>query len=74
MEIDLFMICVSSFVGVFFVLTFLAISMRLIIIIFPEKKEVPRDDAPLYAAISSIYAQRFPGTRIGTIEEIKNNK
>ena len=74
MEINLFMICISSFVGVFFVLTFLAISMRLIIIIFPEKKVVLPDDEPLYAAISSTYTQRFPGTRISKIEEIKNNK
>ena len=74
MEINLFMVCLSAFVGVFFVLVFLAIIMRLIMVIFPEKMEAAPDDAPLYAAVSSVYARIYPGTRICKIEEIKNPK
>ena len=75
MQINLFMICVSSFVGVFCVLVFLAVAMQLIMYIFPEKKiETGSDDAVLYAAITSAYARMYPGTRVSKIEEIKNHK
>jgi hypothetical protein len=70
MENNLFMVCVSSFIGVFFVLTFLAVAMRLIIVVFPEKGEKHRDDTPLYAAISSSYSRLHPGYKISKIEEI----
>ena len=69
-EVNLFMVCISSFVGVFFVLTFLAVAMHLIVRIFPEKEDAAPDDKPLYAAISSSYARLYPGTRISKIEEI----
>ena len=72
MEASLFSMCISSFVAVFTVLTFLAVAMRLIITVFPEKKVVAVvDDAPVYAAISSVYAQRYPGYRVTRIEEVK---
>ena len=75
MELNLAMVCVSSFVGVFFVLIFLAVAMQLIMYIFPDKKiEAGSDQAALYAAITSTYARLYPGTRISKIEEIKNQK
>lgn len=75
MENNLLMVCVSSFAGVFFVLAFLAFAMRLIMVVFPEKKiESSPDDSAMYAAISSAYSQLYPGTRISHIEEIKNQK
>lgn len=75
MQINLVMVCVSSFIGVFFVLTFLAVIMRLIMVMFPVKKKAPgTDDAVLYAAITSTYARLYPGTQTSKIEEIKNRK
>ena len=75
MEESLLSMCVSSFAAVFLVLSFLAIVMRLLIMVFPEK--VVRavapvsDDAPIFAAISAAYAQKYPGHRVTKIEEIK---
>lgn len=76
MDTKLLWICVSSFVGVFGVLTFLAITMHMITLIFPEKKKIiakaaGSDDAVVYAAISSTYARLYPGKKISKIEEIK---
>ena len=76
MQNSLLMVCVSSLVGVFFVLIFLATVMELIMAIFPEKKKntAGADDAAIYAAITSTYARTFPGSRIGKIEEITCRK
>ena len=71
METNLFLICLSSFVGVFFVLIFLAIAMSLIMVMFPEKEEAALDDTPLVAAINSTYARLYPGTKVTNIKEIK---
>ena len=75
MDTKLLWICVSSFTGVFAVLTFLAITMHLITLIFPAKKLIAKaagsDDAVVYAAISSTYARLYPGTKVSKIEEIK---
>ena len=73
MEPNLVMICVSSFIGVFCVLIFLAVAMEVITRVFPQKiVKAGADDAAIYAAITSTYARLYPGTRIGNIEEIKN--
>ena len=72
MENSLLTMCMSSFAAVFLVLTFLAVAMRLIILVFPVKeKDAVTDEAAVYAAISSTYARLYPGTRIRNIEEIK---
>ena len=75
MDTKLLWICVSSFTGVFSVLTFLAITMHVITLIFPEKKILAKtagsDDAVVYAAVSSTYARLYPGTKVSKIEEIK---
>lgn len=73
MESNLLIMCMASFAAVFLVLTFLATAMRLIIIIFPEKKaENGSDDAAVFAAIHSTYIRLYPGTIVCKIEEIKN--
>jgi hypothetical protein len=75
MEINLIGICVSSFVGVFFVLIFLSVAMQVITRIFPEKIiSAGADEAAVFAAVTSTYARLYPGTRISNIEEIKNQK
>ena len=71
MELNLLTICVSSFIGVFCVLVFLAVAMEVITRLFPEKI-AGADDAAVFAAITTTYARLYPGTRIGNIEEIKN--
>ena len=75
MEESLLLMCVSSFIAVFTVLSFLAIAMRVIITLFPEKKvEAAQDDVPIFAAINSVYAKLYPGVRITKIEEIKRTQ
>lgn len=72
MEGSLLLMCVSSFTAVFSVLCFLAIAMRIIIALFPEKElETVPDDEPIFAAISTAYAKLYPGGRVTKIEEIK---
>ena len=72
MQLNLLSMCISSFAAVFTILTFLAVVMRLIMIIFPEKKiETAPDDAAIYAAITSNYSRIFPGTKVTNIKEIK---
>ncbi len=72
MEANLFMICISSFVSVFAVLVFLAVAMRLLIAVFPEKKN--GTDPAVVAAIGSAYAYVHPGTKITKIEEVGGGK
>ena len=74
MDTQLFWIGVSSFTGVFSVLAFLAITMHIITLVFPEKqisKSAGSDDAALYAAITSTYTRIYPGMKVSNIEEIK---
>jgi len=73
MEPNLLMVCVSSFLGVFVVLIFLALAMEMITRIFPQKiVRTGSDDAAIFAAITSSYSRLYPGRRISNIEEIKN--
>jgi hypothetical protein len=77
MEVNLFMVCVSSLAAVFGVLAMLAVAMRLIMIAFPAKVKIVSGtageggDAAIYAAISAMYSKNFPGTRVTRIEEEK---
>jgi hypothetical protein len=65
---NLLTVCISAFIAVFFVLTFLAISMRLIILVFPAKQE---EDSALIAAITSTFSSIYPKSKITKIEEQK---
>lgn len=60
-------ICISAITAVFLVLSFLAIIMRLITILFPEKGT--EDDPAILAALSTVVNQYFPGSKITNIEE-----
>ena len=66
---ELLLICISAFIAVFIVLSILAIIMRIIILIFPEK-DMGSDTAILAAIVSSV-TRLYPGTRITKIEERK---
>ncbi len=65
---DLLTICVSAFVSVCALLAFLALVMRLILLMFPQREE--RTDAAMIAAAASVIQTVYPGTRIVKVEEI----
>jgi hypothetical protein len=66
---DLLMICTSAFVAVFVLLTLLAFAMRGLIAVFPEK--TVGSDPAMLAAVSSVVAAVFPGSKITKVEEEK---
>jgi hypothetical protein len=66
---ELLVICGVAFFFVFALLAFLALIMRLIIFVFPEK--MIKTDAAVIAAVSGAVQSVFPGTKITNIEEKK---
>jgi len=66
---ELLLVCLSAFVVVFFLLAMLALVMRLIMAVFPEK--ILQSDSAYVAAIASVMSTLFPGTKITKVEEIK---
>ncbi len=66
---DLVFICISAFLAVFVLLSVLAVVMRIILVLFPEKES--GIDAVVVAAITSTVSAIYPGTRITKIEETK---
>lgn len=62
-------ICISALIAVFLILFFLAIIMRLITVIFPEKDI--NEDSAVIAALTTIVNKYYPGTKITKIEETK---
>jgi hypothetical protein len=65
----LLQICAIAFLMVFAILTILALVMRLIIVIFPEKAVAT--DAAMIAAVTAAVQTVLPGTKVTTIEERK---
>ena len=66
---ELLVVCLSAFVAVFLLLSFLAVVMRLLISVFPEK--VGGIDSATIAAVTAAAAYAFPGTKVTRVEEIK---
>ena len=66
---ELLVICLSAFVAVFVLLSFLAVVMRVLIAVYPEK--VGGIDAATIAAVSAAAAYAFPGTKVTKVEEIR---
>ena len=66
---NLLIICISSFIAVFILLTILAIVMKGIIVIFPQKEA--KTDAVVIAALATAISSVYPGTKITNIKEIK---
>lgn len=64
---DLLMVCVSAFFAVFTLLTLLALVMRGLISVFPEK--TGKADPAMLAAVTSVVATVFPGSKITRVEE-----
>lgn len=66
---ELLVICGIALLFVFIILAVLALIMRLIIIVFPEKEAVA--DSAVLAAVSAAVYSLFPGTKISKVEEQK---
>ena len=64
---SLLVICSSAFIAVFFLLTFLAIVMRLLMVVYPKKMD--RIEPTIVAALTAAAAYAFPGTKVTRIEE-----
>lgn len=72
MQLNLLSMCIASFAAVFTVLVFLAVTMRLIMVVFPEKQVGgDGDDAAVFAAITSTYARLCPGMKVTNIKKDK---
>jgi hypothetical protein len=70
MEVSgLLLICVSAFIAVFIILSLIAVVMRVIILLFPERDFM--GDTALVAAITSAIYRLYPATKITKIEESK---
>ena len=67
---DFVVICVTGFVTVFALLSLLALLMRLLILVFPEK-EREESDAAMIAALTMTMSYLYPGSRIVRIEKQK---
>ena len=66
---ELLSVCISSFIVVFIILIALALFMRLIIVLFPDK--TGDDDKVVYAVITSVMSNIYPDTKITKIKEVK---
>jgi hypothetical protein len=66
---DLLVVSLSAFVAVFLLLTFLAVVMRLLMAVYPEK--VGGIDAATLAAVTAAASYAFPGTKVTKVEEIR---
>ena len=65
-SVNLLSVCGSSFLWVFILLAILAVLMKIITAIFPQKEKVT--DPAVLAAISTTMASLYPGTKITKIE------
>jgi hypothetical protein len=66
---NLLYVCLSAFVAVFLLLSFLAVVMRLLMAAYPEK--VGGIDSATIAAVTAAAAYAFPGTKVTNVEEIR---
>ena len=64
---NMLLICVSAFIAVFTLLALLALAMRSLIAVFPER--LAKVDPALLAAVSATVSAVFPGTKITRVEE-----
>jgi len=69
---QLLLVCLSSLLAVFVLLTLLALTMRVLVAVFPQTIEkLARSDAALLAAITTAVASVYPGMRVTRVEEEK---
>lgn len=69
---QLLFVCLSSLLAVFVLLAVLAVTMRILVAVFPETLEkLATSDAALLAAIATAVANLYPGMRVTKVEEEK---
>lgn len=69
---QLLFVCVSALLAVFVLLTLLAVTMRVLVAVFPETLEkLAKSDAALLAAVTTVAASVYPGMRVTRVEEEK---
>ncbi|MGD2217865.1 MAG: hypothetical protein PVJ64_14000 [Gemmatimonadales bacterium] len=66
---QLLFVCLSALLAVFVLLTILAVTMRLLVAVFPEK--LAKSDAALLAAVTTAVARIYPGMKVTRVEEEK---
>ncbi len=66
---QLLFVCLSALLAVFVLLTILAVTMRLLVAVFPEK--LAKSDAALLAAVTTAVASIYPGMKVTRVEEEK---
>jgi len=64
------MICVAAFSAVFLLLAFLALVMKILINVFPEKVK-DEFDAAMLAAVSAALSVIYPETKITKVEQVR---
>jgi hypothetical protein len=69
-EANLLMICVAAFCAVFLLLAFLALVMKILINVFPEKVK-DELDAAMLAAVSASLSVVYPKTKITKVEQVR---
>jgi Na+/H+-dicarboxylate symporter len=69
-EANLLMICVAAFCAVFLLLAFLALLMKILINVFPEKVK-DELDAAMLAAVSASLSVVYPQTKITKVEQVR---
>ncbi len=69
-ESDLLLVCVAAFTAVFVMLGALAVVMRALISLFPERA-TQSIDAAVVAAVTAAAAAAYPDARIVKIEETR---
>jgi len=67
---NLLMICVAAFSAVFLLLAFLALVMKILTNVFPEKV-TDKLDAAMLAAISASMSVVYPQTKITKVEQVR---
>ncbi len=69
---QLVLVCVAALVAVFVLLSILAITMRILIAVFPETLEkLAQSDSALLAAVTTAVTTIYPGMRVTKVEEEK---
>lgn len=66
-DIQILKVCLLAFGAVFVLLSFLAIVMRVLVALFPQREDP--GSAAVVAAISASVSTLFPGARVTRIEE-----
>jgi hypothetical protein len=64
---DILLVCVTAFIAVFILLTILALVMRALIAVFPER--ISDSDPAMLAAVAAVVSAAYPGAKISKIQE-----